>query len=172
MFEKGDYILYGCNGVCQVEEIGHPAGISVLTPEKEYYTLRPVREGGVIYVPTDTQVYMRPIMSREEIEGLIEEIPQIENDLCTTGDKRMLAEQYRASLQSHSNRSIIRMLKSLHLKEEKLSEKGKHLGATDLNYKKQAEHLLYEEMAFVLDIPYESVERYIIDRIEHQNMPH
>ena len=41
MFEVGDYIICGNNGVCRVENIG-PMKISGMKKDRIYYTLSPV----------------------------------------------------------------------------------------------------------------------------------
>ena len=37
MYQVGDLVMYGNTGVCRVEDIGHPQGIS--EKEQLYYTL-------------------------------------------------------------------------------------------------------------------------------------
>ena len=65
MFSVGDLIVYSETGVCRVEQIGPPP----FDPKakREYYTLSPMNCRETIYVPVDTQVFMRPILSREAI---------------------------------------------------------------------------------------------------------
>lgn len=77
MFEKGDLILYETAGVCRIEEISR---LEFLKNDRVYYSLVPVFEkDSVIYVPVDNEkVKMRPIMSREEAEAFIEQLPAIE----------------------------------------------------------------------------------------------
>ena len=64
MFQKGDYIIYGNTGVCQVKDICIPDGISSDSNDKLYYRLAPVYGSGTIYIPVDTSIYMRPVLSR------------------------------------------------------------------------------------------------------------
>ena len=40
MFHVGDYIVYGSNGICRVEEITHP-DIAGIDEDKLYYVLVP-----------------------------------------------------------------------------------------------------------------------------------
>ena len=70
MFSVGDLIVYSETGVCRVEQIGPPP----FDPKakREYYTLSPMNCRETIYVPVDTQVFMRPILSREAAEELAE----------------------------------------------------------------------------------------------------
>ena len=41
MFKVGEYVVYGMNGVCRVEEIG-PMPLSGMDSDKIYYTLLPL----------------------------------------------------------------------------------------------------------------------------------
>ena len=53
MFEVGEYIVYGCKGVCQVEEITH-IDIPGSNKDRLYYVLAPLEDrNGKIYAPTD-----------------------------------------------------------------------------------------------------------------------
>ncbi|MCD8345265.1 MAG: CarD family transcriptional regulator [Oscillospiraceae bacterium] len=45
MFSVNDYVVYGNEGVCMVEDIGKPS-ISGLDKQKEYYTLVPFLQEG------------------------------------------------------------------------------------------------------------------------------
>ena len=77
MFSVGDLIVYNETGVCRVEQIGPPA----FNPRerRDYYTLTPLYGAGTIYVPVDSGVFMRLVLSREEAEALIDELLTLEN---------------------------------------------------------------------------------------------
>ena len=79
MFEIGEYIVYGVKGVCRIEDITH-IDISGADKDRLYYVLAPVGDGsGRIYAPTDNQkITMRKVISREEADQLIEDMPKIE----------------------------------------------------------------------------------------------
>ncbi len=75
MFEKGEYIIYGNSGVCEVQDY--------LKADKEqriYYVLAPVgAKGSTIFSPVDNQkVFMRKVMTREEADALLKGIPEYE----------------------------------------------------------------------------------------------
>ena len=78
MYKKGEYVIYGNNGICRIENIGIPKGTPMAASGKEYYTLSPVFGSGNIYAPLDTKVFMRPILTKAQAEELIEQIPQIQ----------------------------------------------------------------------------------------------
>ena len=60
MFKCGDLIVYGNNGVCEVTAV---APLASSTDNRLYYALKNKISNGVAYVPVDSGVYMRPVMS-------------------------------------------------------------------------------------------------------------
>lgn len=66
MFEKGEYIRYGNDGVCMVNDI--VKDLDGFPPGKIFYILTPAEHAGsVIYTPVDNRkVVMRKLLSREE----------------------------------------------------------------------------------------------------------
>lgn len=161
MFEKGDLIIYGGNGVCRVEEIGVPEGIPVMEEAKQYYTLIPIFGTGKIYIPTDADVFMRPVISREEALELISKIPEIQEDTCCNCDQRILAEHYRNCIQSHQCEDLVQLIKTVYIKNQALTAQGRKPGKTDVQYMKRAEDLLHGELSVALDIPLEEVPGFI-----------
>ena len=63
MFSVGEYIIYGVEGVCEVEEAGK-LKVAGLDKNREYYRLRPYYHGGTIYTPVDGKAVMRPVLTR------------------------------------------------------------------------------------------------------------
>lgn len=45
-----------------------PKGLPVANKKRKYYKLAPVFGSGTIYIPVDTKVFMRPVISKEEAE--------------------------------------------------------------------------------------------------------
>ena len=76
MYEIGQLIVYGNEGVCRVEEIGTPK-ISGVDKHRDYYTLAPIYREGKVFTPVDSKVFMRPVISREEALALIDRIPEM-----------------------------------------------------------------------------------------------
>ena len=80
MFSVGEKIIYGENGVCTVESIAPLSGST--DGDKLYYHLRPLIGSGKYFAPVDSGAFMRPVMSRDEAEALIDAIPDIEPAIC------------------------------------------------------------------------------------------
>ena len=168
MFEKGACIVYGNTGVCLVEEVGPISGISGSHPDRVYYKLTPVRAGGTIYIPVDSKVFMRPVMTKKEADALICQMPDISESVCNSRDQRVLNEHYKASLQMHSCEELVRLIKSVYMKNRRLISNGKKVGKTDLEYRKKAEALLYDELSVALEIPFEKVKSYVEEKVRGQ----
>ena len=152
MFQKGEYIMYGSTGVCRVEDVAVPDNIPMKEKGTLYYKLAPVYGAGNIYIPVDSKVFMRPVLTKEQANELIDKIPSIQEPVYEAKDQKNLADCYRASLRAHEC--------------EKLEGTGRKLGKADTEYMKQAQALLHGELAVVLGIPFEVVPEYIAGRIE------
>ena len=86
MFEVGEYVVYGTNGVCRIESIGT---LNMGMGDKEYYTLTPVYEKkSKLFIPVDSRkVIIRPVLTRQETDRLIDEIQDIDL-LCIEEEKK------------------------------------------------------------------------------------
>ena len=127
MFRKGEYVIYGNNGICCIEEIGVPRDTPLGDSGKEYYTLAPVFSSGKIYAPLDTKVFMRPILTKAEAEKLILQIPEIRAEEVIGQDVRALGERYKGCLDTHRCEDLVRLIKTVYRKEKRLEENGKKL---------------------------------------------
>ncbi len=157
MFQTGDLIIYGSTGVCEVTDV-HQSRL----PEEDrlYYTLAPKYGTETIYIPVDSPVFMRHIISREQAESLIDHIPEVEEN-TTVNDHRMMAEQYEASLRTHDCTELLRLIKTAYLKTRRSVQNGRKPGQTDQRYLKRAETQLYGELAAALGIQPDEVKGYI-----------
>lgn len=156
MYQTGEYIVYGTSGVCRVEAIGKPPFDT--EEDKPYYTLAPVAGTETIYVPVDSSVFTRPVISRAQAEELIQTIPTIEEDGFTSHSMRMSSEHYQAVLQSHDCRDLVQLIKTVYAKSRR---SGRRISQVDQRYRKRAEDLLHGELAVALDIPVGEVHSYI-----------
>lgn len=165
MFAPGDYIIYSGEGVCRVESIG-PLDISGSNRLKEYYTLQPVYREGKIFIPVDTNVFMRPVISRDEAEELIRHIPEVRGEIYENRNLRMLNEYYQSLLQTHNCEDMLVLIKAVYAKQRENESAGKKPGLVDERYMKRAEDILHGELAVALNIAKEDVPRYIANVLE------
>ncbi len=163
MFEVGDYIVYGTNGVCKVEAKGPMEGIQGITKNRIYYTLLPIySQGSKVYTPIDNEkVTMRPIISRDEALELIENINEI--DSLWVADEKRREEVYREALKSGSCKELIKIIKTLYLRTQSRLLEGKKVTAVDEKYLHIAEEQLYGELAIPLNMEKDQIEAYIIN---------
>ena len=142
MFSVGEYIIYGVEGVCEVEEAGK-LKVAGLDKNREYYRLRPYYHGGTIYTPVDGKAAMRPVLTRAELEGLLPRLPELEPLDDVPADSRAAGEYYRAILSEHDCVRLLRLCRTLHNKQQALSASRRTVSSTELRSWKMAEEMLY-----------------------------
>lgn len=169
MYNIGDYIIYGNSGVCKVITISK-APIEGLNPERDYYTLQPIFDSVMIYVPIDTEVFMRPLMTVLEVEDLLRKIPDIKVSIISTNNSTELAGEYRKLINSHKSKDLVRLIKSIKKKNVKAEKEGRRIGLTDMRFLKQAEELFFGELSIILDIPIENVSEYVLKKTKCQDI--
>lgn len=166
MYNVNDVVVYGNTGVCRVEAVGTPKFHGV-DEKQRYYTLRPVFGDGVIYCPVDSdRVFIRPVISREEAEKVIDAIPTINAQAYHNRSTQLLTEHYCEALNSHSCKELIELVMSIYQKKQSLLGQKRRLGQVDERFMKRAQSLLYGELAVALGIEKEEVESYIAARME------
>ncbi|WP_281692999.1 CarD family transcriptional regulator [Agathobaculum desmolans] len=156
MYQAGEFIVYGTSGVCRVEGVGTPPFAA--EEERLYYKLTPVSGTETIYIPTDSPVFTRPVITRAQAENLIASIPSIEEDSFTSHSARLSSEHYQAALQSHDCRDLVQLIKTVYARSKR---GGRRVSQIDQRYRKRAEDLLHGELAVALGIPVSEVPPYI-----------
>lgn len=168
MFQAGDLVVYGTTGVCRVESIDQP-NMTGADRHKKYYRLKPFYQDGVIYTPVDnTKVSIRPVISREDAENLIDLIPGIRAEAYRAPTLQALAQHYQTAFQSHSCQDLVELIMSIYTKQQETTSQNRRLGMVDERFLKQAERLLYGELAVALEIPFDEVQPYISNRVKRQ----
>ena len=169
MFEIGDYIIYGNNGVCKVIEIG-PIQISENSTDKLYYTLEPVYErGSKVYTPVgNKKVLMRAVISKDEALELIDNIPTIEVDKDLPDKQR--EKEIKESLRSIDCEEWIKVLKVLHHRKKERHANDKKMTSSDEKFMQEAEDCLYGELSISLDLEKEEIEGFVMNRLEEANL--
>ncbi len=166
-FSQGALIMYGSTGVCRVESIAPMPGSHGAEKERLYYKLSPLFGSGVIYVPVDTQIYMRPVISRQEALELIARLPELREDhSLDTADRHSLGAVYQARIQSHDCETLAQLIKSLYLKQQAETSAGKHPYKIDQDYLKKAAELLHSELACALEIDVADVPQFIQSQLQ------
>ena len=164
MYQIGDLIVYGNTGVCRVEAVETPRHRPG-EAERQYYLLRPLYQDGTIRIPVDTKVFMRPVISREEAEKLIDAIPGMNAEVYHERNFTQLAAHYQEALGSHECSDLIELVMSIYAKKQDAESKKRKFGQVDARFMKRAESLLYGEFSVALGIPFDDVQGYIAGRV-------
>lgn len=165
MFKVNDTVLYGNDGVCQINDI-----ISRSFQDKmmEYYVLKPVySESSTIYVPVENKelvAKMKKILSVKEIHTLIHAVPNTESIWIQNDNVRK--ERYKEIIKSGDRLELMKLIRTLYLHQQDLKKSGKKFHATDDRFMKDAEKILYEEFAYVLNIHQDEVVPFICQQID------
>lgn len=165
MFQKGDYVLYGSDGVCAVTDLCP----SPLGGEDIYYLLEPVEgsAGSKIYAPVQNgKVKMRRIMTRTEADELIDRIPFI-TTLPIPSEKQR-KETYRNAMLSGDPVEYVRIIKTVYRRRADLSQAKKRLPDSDTDYDRSARQCLYRELSLSLGVAYEIMEEYLETEIRRR----
>ena len=160
MYSVGDKIIYGENGVCTVESIG-PLSVSGASRDRVYYYLRPLIGSGTYFAPVDSGAYMRPVMSRDEAEALIDAMPGIEPAICQDNRFNHVDAFYKELFKQHSCEALVSIVKGLHCRMAERKTKSSRAEAT----MKRAKDILHGELSVALGMDVKDVEGYIHSRL-------
>ena len=168
MYQIGDTVVCGSNGVCTILEIGPLANMGRAQRKKNYYTMRPYFDNaGRVYMPVDCdESSIRPTLTRDEVQQLMSEIDGLDEILISDEKKR--EAEYKNAVNSADPRLLIRIIKTMYFRKQARLENGKKSTAIDERYFRVAEQRLYEEMALALGVEREEVREYIRNYLEKQ----
>ncbi|MDO4296158.1 MAG: CarD family transcriptional regulator [bacterium] len=168
MFQKGEYVVYGVKGVCEVQDITC-LNMQGIPKDRKYYVLRPcsVRDN-TIFIPVDGEKksVLRAIMTRKEAETFVDSIPQVE-EIRVHNEKQREA-QYKEAIQSCECREWLRVIKTLYFRKQKRMAEGRKTTAMDEKYLRLAESNLQQELSMALGISKEELEVYLSKYYEQQ----
>ncbi len=167
-YKIGDIVLYGIHGICKITDIAKKEISGVLA---EYYILKSARDDSfTIMVPTESELLtsrMRPILSAREVYELIEAMP--DTDTPWIEDQSVRRERYKAALTAGDREELVRMIRALYLHGKEQKASGKKLHAADETLMRDAERMLYDEFAHVLNIDYDDVAPFISEHIGQED---
>lgn len=164
MFEVNEYVFYGSEGICRIDDIVSSPFSDVKTDTK-YYVLHSTHGGNsTAFVPVDgTGVLIRPIMSKGDIDSLLLKIDSL--PLFEECNLKLLKEKYSLALRSGEPAEWVRVIKTVYDRTLNGREGGKKVSDAEREYAENAKKFLYKEMSTVLGIPVENVEKYISDNV-------
>lgn len=156
MYKIDDYVMYR-HDVCKIKDIRE----NKLT-SKTYYVMTPLDdESLIIDIPTEDKMgFLRNIISKEDAEKLINNIPSIE-PLKGIRDKD-LVYLYKELINTGNHENLIKIIKTTYLRNEDRLNNKRKISEKDSTYFKLAEKYLYNELSISLDMTVDEVKNYII----------
>lgn len=153
-FKVGEVIMHNKSGLCRVKEI---TKINCM----DYYILMPDNENTKIIIPvSNADKLTRKIITKDEIENLVNEIPNINIDLIN--DFKTRIKKYDELLKSGKTEDLAILARTIY---EYKKEKS-NLTIADKEIFKIAENLLFAELSYVLNINQEDVGKYLFKNID------
>lgn len=160
MYSVNETVRYGGSGVCTVQDI---TTMRFGRTRERYYVLKPVyQNASLIYVPVDNEALtskMRPVLTREEVDALINEMPSVET--AWQEDSQLRKESFDALLRSNQCRDLVVLIKTLQEHKIRRQKIGKALHVTDETYLREAQRLLFDELAGPLGLMPAQVHDYL-----------
>jgi len=169
MYGIGMYVIYRNSGVCEIKDI-----IKKEFRDKvmEYYVLKPVHnKNAEIMVPThnaELVAKMRKVLNKDQIMAIIRQMPNEEMIWIANEDERK--EKYKQIIAEGDRIQLVQLIKTLYLHKEKQKKSGRKLHIADEKILKEAEHMLYDEFAFVLDLSANEVVPFIMGQLKTENI--
>ena len=161
-YKEGDMVVYGTEGLCRIEEI---ADMEFGGRTGRYYVLR--RGESLTYVPVDNEKSvskMRPLLTREEIMRLLDEMPLEDDPWISNNRERQAA--FKEIMLYGDIKDVILLARKLKFKQLEQEAKGRRLHLADERVFREAEKVISEELAYVLGVDQEKVIAFLVDKLE------
>lgn len=150
MYQIGEYIVYGTNGVCLVTDVG-PSPFDK-KDTRTYYVLKPISGpvASVIYTPVDNdRIPMRPLMTAQEGQQLLSHICTIEG--LAIPNEKLRREAYRAAIITGAPESYVAVIKTIGNRRASFAGTQRRLPEFEIEYDSIARRHLYTELSLVLE---------------------
>ena len=159
MFQIGEYVVHGNDGICEVKDITQlelPGGSS----KRQYYLLVPQKEkNGRIYSPVESSKVQTRVITKQEADTLIREIPAIQ--AAWVENEKLRENVYKEAIKSCDLRELVKIIKNMYLRRQERISSGKKATVLDDRYFKLAEDKLYSELVFATGKDRNQIEKQI-----------
>ncbi len=164
MFKKGECIVYGSTGICEVLDVT-TMDMKGIPNNKLYYILQPYqKKGSEIFTPVDNKkTVMRSIISIKEAKRLLEETASLEE--FEIPNEKFREDYYKQCIRGCDSREIMKMIKMLYLRKQDRLSRGKNFPSTDERYLKMAEENLFSELALVLEVEKNRIKEFVNKKV-------
>jgi len=158
MVQKGKTVVYR-DKICKIVDI-----VEKYKDNEDYYFLEPASDPSLhIKVPVSlAKDHIHPLMSKAEIEILIQRIPHIE---CVSINQSSRGAEYESLLNKGSHECIVQIIKTAYLRRQERSDRHQKPNEHDKRYFRQAEQRLYGEIAASLGIGYDEAKEYVESKV-------
>jgi CarD family transcriptional regulator len=165
VYGVNDTVLYKAHGVCRITAITEK---EINGRSQEYFVLKPVFDDkSTIFLPVQnkkTSERMRRVLSADEIYSLIKAMPNERTIWIDNESDRK--QQYKKIIAGGDRTALVSLIKTLYLHQQEQRVIGKKFHVSDENFMKDAEKMLYEEFAHVLDINRDQVLPFILELVD------
>ncbi len=165
MVKIGDIVSYGTQGVCRVEDFTERrfGGMTM-----EYVVLSPIYdENATIFVPVKNEKLMNGLhrlVSVEDIHGMMNVVSEEAESWIS--DENARKGRYKEILDRNDRQEMLKMMRLLYLRRNRLQGVGKKLHVCDERFLKEAEKLILDEFSLVLKMKRENILPYLFKKTE------
>lgn len=163
MYQKGDYINYSGQGICQVTDI-RSMDFRTGAGARNYYILSPVnQEGTVFYLPEEgSDTRSRRLLTREEIDGILSGI--CDAQMPWISDRKQRAEEFHKILSRRDTGELLLLAACLHRQQLE-----KALSTVDRETLRRVEGMIEQEFSLVLGLQTSEIGDYILGRLAERS---
>ena len=149
MYQVGDAVLYGSNGICRIREITRMESCGLVD---DFYVLKPVSsEATTVFVPLGSDILlsrMHPLLSPDGMQDTLNQIDGSAPIWVENENQRKTL--FRDIMNSGDRLAIYRVYLTLRRLREEREKKGKHLRVSDERAYRETERIFFDETSLVL----------------------
>ena len=151
MYQVGEYIVHPGQGVCKVEGIAeNPTAVYELMPIGQRHPMK-------ISFPVASEAKLRPVLSREEAQELIDQYPTIPVEDFRDRSNALEEEHFKNEIRRGTCRDTVRIVKTFRARIAQTKANNKKPPAAYERILKQASERSLSELAVALDTTPEDV---------------
>ena len=151
MYAIGEYLVHPGQGVCRVEDVTEGA--------QAVYQLLPVGKRHPVHIsfPVVNEARLRPVLTRDEAQRIIDEYPTIQVEEFSARNNSLEEEHYKNEMRQGSCRDSVRIVKTFRARIADLSSRNKKPPVAYERILKEARERSCSELAIALGITPEDV---------------
>ena len=165
MFKKGEYVVHGRSGVCVVDSIT-TMDMSEADKDQKYYVLVPVKtpESKIFFPVDNDRIVLRAILTKNQARKVLRDMKKVEPVFIANDRQREVV--YKEAIASCDCMKLAEIIKTLQVRSKEREKQGKRNTFVDDRYLKEAKDFLNHEFSIALEIDFDEIEDYIIERIK------